>query len=165
MPSKTETVLGLLRIALGWIFLWPFLDKTFGLGYATPEERAWVNGGHPTRGFLGNSEGWFEDVFRGMADSVVVEWLFMMGLLLIGLALILGVGVRVAAVSGTVMLLLMYLAEVPFQKGEANNPAIDDHIVYALALLALAGLRAGRFLGLGRWWSRQPLVQRQPWLE
>lgn len=165
MPTKAETLLGLLRIALGWVFLWPFLDKTFGLDYTTPEGRAWVNGGHPTRGFLGNAEGWFEDAFHAMADSLVVEWLFMMGLLLIGLALILGVGVRVAAVSGTAMLLLMYASEVPFQKGEATNPFLDDHIVYSLALLALAALHAGRFLGLGAWWTRQPLVRKQPWLE
>ncbi|MFC3824299.1 hypothetical protein ACFOSO_37505, partial [Planomonospora venezuelensis] len=24
------------RIALGWVFLWAFADKTFGLGFATP---------------------------------------------------------------------------------------------------------------------------------
>ena len=31
---------GLSRISLGWVFLWAFLDTTFGLGYATPAERA-----------------------------------------------------------------------------------------------------------------------------
>lgn len=34
--------------------LWAFLDKTFGLGYATPAANAWVDGGSPTKGFLGN---------------------------------------------------------------------------------------------------------------
>src|SRR5688572_461628 len=24
------------RLALGWVFLWAFLDKAFGLGFATP---------------------------------------------------------------------------------------------------------------------------------
>ncbi|TMR37519.1 hypothetical protein ETD85_07950 [Nonomuraea zeae] len=28
------------RIAIGWIFLWAFLDKTFGWGFATPANRA-----------------------------------------------------------------------------------------------------------------------------
>src|SRR6478672_9186004 len=41
-----------LRLALGIEFLWAFLDKTFGLGYATPTARAWINGGSPTKGFL-----------------------------------------------------------------------------------------------------------------
>lgn len=164
MATKTETLWGLLRIALGWVFLWPFLDKTFGLGYSTPHERAWIRGGHPTRGFLNGADGWLKDAFHAMATSAAVEWLFMLGLLLIGLALILGVGVRVAAVSGTVLLLLMYAAEVPFRKGAATNPFLDDHIVYSLALLALAAVHAGRFLGLGAWWERQPLVQRNRWM-
>jgi thiosulfate dehydrogenase [quinone] large subunit len=165
MPTKTETVLGLLRVALGWVFLWPFLDKTFGLGYSTPRERAWIGGGHPTRGFLNGADGWFADAFHAMAGSAVVEWLFMLGLLLVGLALILGVGVRVAAVSGAAMMLLMYAAEVPFKRGAATNPFLDEHVVYALALLALAALHAGRALGLGLWWSRRPVVQKNRWLE
>jgi hypothetical protein len=28
----TRYVWGLTRLCLGWTFLWPFLDKTFGLG-------------------------------------------------------------------------------------------------------------------------------------
>jgi hypothetical protein len=44
--------LAVFRVVLGFEFLWAFLDKTFGLGYATPAERAWINGGSPTKGFL-----------------------------------------------------------------------------------------------------------------
>ena len=40
------------RIALGWIFLWAFLDKLFGLGHETATKNAWINGGSPTKGFL-----------------------------------------------------------------------------------------------------------------
>jgi thiosulfate dehydrogenase [quinone] large subunit len=29
-----------LRLLTGFVFLWAFLDKTFGLGYATPPARA-----------------------------------------------------------------------------------------------------------------------------
>ena len=41
-----------LRLSLGWVFLWAFLDKTFGLGHETAGKDAWVNGGSPTKGFL-----------------------------------------------------------------------------------------------------------------
>lgn len=163
--AKSDVVLALLRIALGWIFFWPFLDKTFGLRYSTPPERAWIHGGHPTRGFLSGSSGWFADMFHAMAKSPVVEWLFMLGLLLLGLSLILGIGVRIASYGGTLLLMLMYLAEVPFKRGAATNPFMDEHIVYALALLALGLLHAGRTLGLGAWWSRTKLVQKFPILE
>lgn len=40
------------RLALGWIFLWAFIDKMFGLGMATESKNAWINGGSPTKGFL-----------------------------------------------------------------------------------------------------------------
>ena len=36
------------RLSLGWIFLWAFLDKLFGLGHETPSARAWIDGGSPT---------------------------------------------------------------------------------------------------------------------
>ncbi|MEV0316802.1 hypothetical protein AB0H91_55075, partial [Nonomuraea fuscirosea] len=40
-------VWALARISFGWIFLWAFLDKTFGWGFATPAAKAWINGGSP----------------------------------------------------------------------------------------------------------------------
>jgi hypothetical protein len=48
-----------IRPALGWVFLWAFLDKASGLGFATPSERACFNGGSPTNGFLGSAKGPF----------------------------------------------------------------------------------------------------------
>ena len=41
-----------IRLSIGWVFLWAFLDKAFGLGHETPAKDAWVNGGSPTKGFL-----------------------------------------------------------------------------------------------------------------
>jgi len=169
-PKKAKYAWAVLRVALGWIFLWPFLDKTLGLGYATPSSGAWIHGGHPTRGFLGGVDGWFAGAFNAMADSLLVEWLFMLGLLLIGLSLILGIGVRVGCYAGALMLLLMYLAELPFRASTAdgrgaNNPFLDDHIVYGIALIGLSLAQAGRTWSLGAWWSRRPIVQKHPWLE
>ena len=159
-PTPTGYAWALTRIALGWIFLWAFLDKLLGFGFTTPPERAWINGGNPTLGFLGNVEGPFADVFRAMAGNAIVNWLFMIGLLAIGVALILGIGVRIAAAAGATMLLLMYLASLPLE----TNPIIDDHIIYALVLIGLALADAGRVLGLGRWWSGTQVVQRNRWL-
>jgi thiosulfate dehydrogenase (quinone) large subunit len=164
--------LAVFRVALGFEFLWAFLDKTFGLGYATPSARAWINGGSPTRGFLSNvAVGPFESVLHSWAGAAWADWLFMIGLLGVGIALILGVGLRAAAVSGTVMMLLMWAAEWPPAKftsaGEpsmSTNPIVDYHIIYALALIALAVTYAGRTWGLGKLWARLPFVQRNRWL-
>jgi thiosulfate dehydrogenase (quinone) large subunit len=164
--------LAVFRVVLGFEFLWAFLDKTFGLGYATPAERAWINGGSPTKGFLSRvAVGPFESTFHTIAGATWADWLFMAGLLGIGLALIFGIGLRAAAVSGTVMMVLMWAAEWPLDKltsaGEpsmSTNPIVDYHIIYALALIALAVTYAGRTWGLGRWWAGLPFVQRNRWL-
>src|SRR6266511_711287 len=52
VTSITAKFLAVFRVAVGFVFLWAFLDKTFGLGYATPSAKAWINGGSPTKGFL-----------------------------------------------------------------------------------------------------------------
>ena len=38
-------VLAVLRILLGWIMLWPFFEKMFGLGFATPAGQGFMQGG------------------------------------------------------------------------------------------------------------------------
>lgn len=169
IPVEDETrayraryILAAARIALGWVFLWAFLDKTFGLGFATERADAWINGGSPTFGFLNfATEGKvFHDFFASLAGPVA-DWLFMLGLLGIGVALILGVGMRIAAVSGAIMLTLMWAAELPLE----NNPFMDDHIVYALVLVALAIYGAGRTWGLGKVWENLSVVKRFPILK
>jgi thiosulfate dehydrogenase [quinone] large subunit len=150
-----------LRVSLGLVFLWAFLDKTFGLGYATPSERAWISGGSPTNGFLSHvAVGPFESAFQSIAGTWWADWLFMLGLLSIGVALVLGVALRLTAAAGTVMMVLMWAAEWPlaqFTSGGAatgsSHPFMDYHLIYALSMIVLAVIGAGRYFGLGRWWS------------
>ncbi|MFC4061370.1 DoxX family membrane protein [Planomonospora corallina] len=157
--SAADKVWAVTRIALGWIFLWAFLDKLLGLGFSTPSERSWLNGGSPTTGFLkGSGENMFGGFFSSLAGQAWVDWLFMIGLLGVGLALILGIGMKIAAVAGAVMMVLMWLAALPLE----TNPIIDDHIIYALVLAGLALSRAGDTWGLGRQWGRTGLVRKNP---
>jgi thiosulfate dehydrogenase (quinone) large subunit len=172
ITAAAAKFLAVFRVVLGFEFLWAFLDKTFGLGYATPSARAWINGGSPTKGFLSRvAVGPFESTFHAWAGAAWADWLFMVGLLGIGLALIFGIGLRIAAVSGTLMMLGMWAAEWPLAKftsaGEpsmSTNPIVDYHIIYALALIALAVTYAGHTWGLGRLWARVPFVHRNRWL-
>ena len=120
-----------LRILMGFIFLWAFLDKTFGLGVATPADKAWIAGGSPTTGFLSNAvQGPFATFFNSLAGVPAVDWLFMIGLLFVGVTLLLNKYVKWGATAGAVMLMLMYFS-VLFPE---NNPIVDDHIVYAVLL-------------------------------
>jgi thiosulfate dehydrogenase [quinone] large subunit len=152
-------VWAIIRLALGWVFVWAFVDKLFGLGHETPSERAWIEGGSPTEGFLANAPtGPFENLYKGVAGAAWADWLFMIGLAGIGVALILGIGIRIAAATGGLMLVMMWSAVLPPE----NNLFMDDHIVYALMLAGLAVVGAGDTLGLGRWWGGTKLVRRYP---
>jgi thiosulfate dehydrogenase [quinone] large subunit len=173
-PSRAPrwAVIGLvgLRLAIGFEFLWAFFDKTFGLGYATPAAHAWINGGSPTKGFLSGAIGPFQGVFNGIAGAPVVDWLFMLGLLGVGVALILGVAVRAGAMSGALMLALMYLAVwVPSttaggQPSGSTNPIVDEHIVGIFGLILVAALVNWGAGYLGRRWASLPIVKRHGWL-
>ena len=159
--SATRYVLAGLRIALGWIFLWAFLDKLFGLGFSTASDKAWISGGSPTAGFLGKGvSGPFEGLYHSIAGATWADVLFMVALLAVGTALILGIGLRVAAIAGGLLLVMMWTAVLPPE----TNPFMDDHLIYAGVLAVLALTAAGDTLGLGKRWASLPIVQRFPWL-
>jgi thiosulfate dehydrogenase [quinone] large subunit len=150
------------RLALGWIFAWAFVDKLFGLGHATPAGKGWLDGASPTEGFLANApKGPFAGFYNDLAGAAWADWLFMIGLAGIGAALILGIGMRIAAAGGAALLVLMWTAVLPPE----NNVFMDDHLIYAILIVGLALVSAGDTLGLGRWWSKTRLVERLPFLK
>lgn len=165
-------VWALLRIVLGYIFLWAFLDKLFGLGFATCKDKisgvvdigcsqSWAHGGSPTKGFLGHAAtGSFKDFYHSLAGQVWVDWAFMIGLLVIGLGLVLGVWVRFSAFAGIIMLLLMWSALL----WPANSPGIDEHIIYAIVLFGIALVDENQVWGLRSWWLKTRLAKAVPFL-
>lgn len=138
------------RVGIGFIFLWAFLDKLFGLGKSTKKENAWVNGGSPTKGYLSSLKGTFADAFKDIAGKAWADWLFMIGLAGLGVALIFGIGMYIAAIAGTILLFLMWLTALPI----ASNPFLDDHLIYAFIIIAIAASGAGLRYSLAPWWRR-----------
>ena len=129
------------------------------LGRSTPAGKGWIDGGSPTAGFLGHgAAGPFKGLYGDIAGAGWADWLFMLGLLGIGTALVLGVahadrlGLRRPAAR----------AHVDAVLPPATNPFMDDHLVYALLLGVLCLTGAGRTLGLGRRWEQLALVRRYP---
>lgn len=164
-------VLAVSRIIIGFGFLWPFLDKLFGLNFSTPPAAAWINGGAPAQGYIGGIEGPFASFFS-IFGNAFGDWFFMLGLLGIGVAMITGAGLRLAAVGGTILMLFMFVADLPtataMVDGElirgATNPLTDAHWYEALLLIIPAMTLAGDTWGLGKWWAHTPLVQKNSWL-
>jgi len=160
--TKEQYVWVGLRLALGWTMFWAFLDKTFGLGYATASSNSWLNGGSPTTGYLKfASEGPLADFWSGLSGNSVVDALFMLALVAVGVALILGVGQKIAGISGAALMLMLWSTALPPE----NNPFMDDHIIYALLFIAVIFVKPGKWWGLGKWWANTTLVKRYPILE
>lgn len=164
--TSARVTIAIMRIVIGWVFFWAFIDKLFGLGYSTPSERSWLNGGKPAQGFLMGTTG--EDAtspFVGLGKfflswGAFADILFMAALLLIGVAFLLGAGLKIAAWGGTLLMLFMYL--VLFPGPGATNPVTDSHWIEALALLVPAYTLGGDTWGVGKIWAK--MIGDNTWL-
>ena len=165
--KNTPYFLATARISLGFMFFCAFLDKLIGLGFSTCRNltsstteilcaNSWLKGGSPTKGFLNSSKGPLSDIYHSLAGSGLIDFLFMVGLLLIGLSLILGIGIKIAAVSGITLTLMMWSSILP----PKNNPLLDEHIIYALVLAIISTNNNQQAWGLRNWWAKTPLVKR-----
>jgi len=156
--EKEKYIWGLLRLGMGWIFFWAFIDKVFGFGFATAAGKSWLAGGSPTTGFLNFAvKGPFSSFYHGLAGNPLVDVLFMAGLLFVGITLLSGIMVRLGSYTGIVMLLSFYTAGfIP----PANNPFLDEHMIYSLILAGFTIVGAGQWLGLGSWWGNRSWVKK-----
>lgn len=164
--------LSLARLSLGFVLLWAFFDKLFGLGFATCRDAAtsavsvgcsaaWAHGGSPTTGFLKfATKGPFADWYQSLAGQTWVDWLFMASLLLLGVSLVLGIFIRLAAVGGSLLFLLMWAAML----WPENNPILDEHIVYIFLLGTIAAFARYQQFGISKRWQEMPIVRRMPWM-
>lgn len=141
----------LLRLSTGWLFFYAGITKVIDLNWSAA-------------GYLMNAKT-FSGLFQWFASPEMLpltnflnEW----GLTLIGLSLILGVFVRVSGVLGALLMLLYYFPVLNGAYPNAHSFIVDEHIIYAAALLTLAALRAGRVYGLEKWCSNLPICSRSP---
>jgi uncharacterized membrane protein YphA (DoxX/SURF4 family) len=148
--SKNRLVpvfLAVLRIMIGWQFLYEGLIKVFNPAWSA-------------RQYLEGSRWIFGGLFHWMASSDTSMWIVNAangyGLTLIGLALIIGLFTRFAAWSGVVMLLLYYLAYPPFGNYSYGAPAegsymiVNKNLIELFALVFLAITQSGLYFGLDK---------------
>ena len=142
----TMVLLGL-RLVVGWHFLYEGLAKLL-----TP---TWT-----AAPYLILSRGLFSSFFHWLGSSPglvrAVDALNIWGLILIGLALLLGCFARVASASGIVLLALYYLAQPPLIQTDYRIPLeghyllINKNVVELLALVVFLVLPPYTLWGLDR---------------
>jgi len=146
--SKPLTMILLcLRLAVGWHFFYE--------GFAKLLTPSWTSAP-----YLLLARGIFSGFFHWLASSPglvrTVDLLNIWGLILIGLALILGCFSRFASASGIVLLALYYLAHPPLIQTDYRIPLeghyllVNKNVVELLALVIFLALPAGTLWGLDR---------------
>ena len=125
------TVLVLLRMIIGWHFLYEGVAKLF-----TPD---WSSAS-----YLDMSRWIFQDFFGWIVGNPAllrfVDLLNIWGLVLIGLALLFGFFTRFAAISGMLLLLLYYIAHPPFVGLDFGAPAEGHYLIVNKNLVELFAL-------------------------
>ncbi len=145
---------------MGWAFLYAGLEKVLEAGWSAQGYLANVaaTNGNPLEGVFAwmAATPWFVEIV-----NVAVPW----GELLIGLALLVGAVVRLAAFFGALMMLLFY-----FGNWSVEHGLINGDFAYMLVFLAVAAFGAGRILGLDQYLENidvggETLLERYPRLD
>ncbi len=152
ITRRTTTVqmaiLTVLRVAVGWHFLYEGVAKLMTPGWTS-------------EGYLAVSKWVLAPVFQYIADTpallAVVDFLNIWGLTLIGLGLMLGAFTRTAALFGMLLIGLYYAANPPFigmdfgVVTEGNYLVVDKNLVELISLAVVAVFPTGTFLGIDRY--------------
>lgn len=153
-------VITLFRVAIGWHFLYEGISKL--------AEKDWT-----AAGYLTNATGPFSGFYQWMGSSSllpVIDFLNVYGLILIGLALFLGIALRIAACSGILLLALYYFAYPPFggnifNTSEGNLFVVNRIFIEAVALLVLLFIKEKGYgifaLNLFKKRKQQPVEEEQ----
>lgn len=158
MADSRRIVPALLRIAIGWHFLYEGWSKLLHPGWTSA-------------GYLKSSSGPLAPLFHWLAANdarvAVVDQLNIWGMVLIGLALMLGLAIRPAAWSGIALLALYYLAHPPlftpltYGASEGSSLIVNKNLIELLALAVVLVAPAAEF-GLAALLGRAPSGKAAP---
>jgi thiosulfate dehydrogenase [quinone] large subunit len=89
----------------------------------------------------------FYTFLQGSSILPIVDFVNEWGLTLLGISLILGIGIRLSAPLGALLMILYYIP-LGFPYPNPHALIVDEHIIYATVLLFFASIDAGKYLGL-----------------
>lgn len=151
MTTYQQWSLFILRVATGWLMFYAGITKLL--------DPSWSAAGYlkSAKTFVGLYT-WLSSPGMLPFINFINEW----GLTLLGVSLILGLFVRLSAPLGALLMLLYYFPVLTFPTIGEHSYIVDEHLIYAAALLVLAAYRAGRVWGMERWCAGLPICRRLP---
>jgi thiosulfate dehydrogenase [quinone] large subunit len=136
---------------MGWVMFYAGITKVLN-----PEWSA--------AGYLENAQT-FQGLYAWFAEPAILpftnfinEW----ALTLLGISLILGIFVRLSSILGAVLMMLYYFPVLDFPRIPPHSYLIDDHVIYAIVLLVIGALHAGRDGGLDEWFTVTKFFKKHP---
>ena len=128
-----KLVITILRVTIGWHLVYEGFSKLMADNWTA-------------EGFLSNATGPFSGFYHWLASSEgimnIVDPVNIAGLILIGIGLFIGLAIRVASISGIILITLYYFAYPPFGGSilggaEGNLFIVNKNFIEALALVML----------------------------
>lgn len=136
-----------LRVVIGWYFLYEGLAKAFTPGWTS-------------YGYIMDSQGIFSELFKQLGQNAAlmsfVDVVNVYGLIIVGLLLILGLFERVGYVGAITLLVLYYLSHpaslnaVYLLPPEGSYLWVNKNIVMLAAVVVLMVFPTGRRIGFDR---------------
>lgn len=160
--TKTAAALAIMRIILGLMLFWGFLDKMFGLGFPTPESMSYLNGGSPTEMYLVYTDGWFAPFFHWLSNyHAIADVILLAGMFLLGLSMTFGFCKKISTVAFVAMMTLFYLSAIQ----PSDNPIFDYHLIYIVLGFAFYFGSGYEKWGMCSYLKETEIVKRFPILE
>ncbi|NQT27420.1 DoxX family membrane protein [candidate division KSB1 bacterium] len=150
ISEKLSVIVALLRVAIGWHFLYEGIAKLFTPGWSSAS-------------YLDLSRWIFAPLFQWISNSQtilrIVDLLNIWGLLLIGLALMLGFFTRLACFTGASLLFLYYISNPPFIGMDFGVPTEGSYLVVNKNLIELFALLVLGILPVSKAFSIDQLLK------
>lgn len=144
-------VLSLVRIVIGWHFLYEGISKVMTEGWSSAP-------------YLAGSKWIFAPLFTAMADSssivAIVDFINIWGMILVGLALMLGLFTRLASAGGAIMLFFYFVAYPPIPGYMFGVPAEGSYLWVNRNLIELFALVVFVFVSPAYHFSLDRLIAR-----
>jgi thiosulfate dehydrogenase [quinone] large subunit len=143
MNHATKTALFLLRVGLGWVFVYAGFSKII--------DPSWSAAGYLTHAST------LSGFYNTLASSSNIGWVNFLnewGLLLIGLSLVFGFLVRYSSIAAIALMALYWVAILKFPLVGPNAYLVDEHIIYILIFVLFISANAGNFWGIDGKWAK-----------